>query len=140
MDSSILFVARSVTAITALALIAYLIERRRRRLPMLSRWILWFAMILLMNIAIQGLPASPVRIMLVIVAWALFLVFLPGFLRNASAVRSDISEESQEAAELIAAIVALREQAGRPVIRIDCIDRDGRSRVVYQCEKARQEQ
>lgn len=137
---SILFVARSVTTITALAFIAYLYARRRQHVPLLSRWILWFATILLANIAIQWMPAGALRTSLVVFAWAVFLIFLPGFLSEASRERKSALESRREAAEIIAGIVVARERAGRPVIRIDCIDHDGKSRVVYSREKARQAQ
>jgi hypothetical protein len=132
MDSSVLVMARGMTGIAVALFIVCLGERRRRGLPLFSQWIVWFTTILLMNVAIQWMPGGFLRTTLVALAWALFLVFLPGFLKGAS------KDGESEAACLITGIVVARYRAGCPVIRIDCIDRDGRSHLVYQCrdEKA----
>ncbi|SRR5579875_137147 len=136
MDSnSLLFAARAYTELIVVLFAICIGWRYAQRRKVLTWWTLWIGVILVLALGIEHMPPIPLRGYLVGAAIVLFVVFLPGWLRDGGERDLRPRSLSWETEQFIGFIVTDRERDGCRIIQIDLVDNDGNTRVVYRCDK-----
>ncbi len=136
MDSSgLLFAARAYTELIVVLFAICIGWRYAHGRPVLTWWMLWIGVILVLALAVEQMPSQPLSGWLVGAAALLFVVFLPGWLRGGGREEERPRSLSWETEAFIGLVVTDRERDGCRIIQIDLVDNDGNAHIIYRCDK-----
>src|SRR5579884_3483131 len=133
MDSnSLLFAARAYTELIVVLFAICIGWRYAQRRKVLTWWTLWIGVILVLALGIEHMPPIPLRGYLVGAAIVLFVVFLPGWLRDGG--ERDLRPRSLygETEQFIRSIEKDREPRGCRLSRTVRFEKQGNTSIGYR--------